>query len=246
MVDQRQAMNNGAGRPRAVGYIRPDDDGRTTHMTAEAQRDEIRQMCERSAWALVGTYEDNGAVNERPALEQVMADARDRNFDVMVIHSSDMLSHAVTVVLHRLSELGIEVHSLTEGEISLDDGNLRTTLMEALRKMHLEFLSDRVRRGIRFRRSRGLHWGALPVGYQLCDTSCPTGGGHSYCHPVTEQADRVREAFGRYAAGCYSMTAIADWLNEQGLRTNGGNAFTARSVRAILAKPLLRRFRQGS
>ena len=242
MVDQRQAMNNGAGRPRAVGYIRADDDERTTHMTAETQRDEIRETCERRGWALVGTYEDNGALNERPALRQLMVDARNRGFDVVVTYSADRLSRADTTLpptIRSLVGLGIEIHSLTEGEITLiENGELWSTFGALLAEAHRKLLSEHVRRGIRSRRSKGIHWGPLPIGYQRCDASCPAhDADHTYCHPDPNQARYVREAFDRYAAGRHTLTAAAGWLNECGFRTNGGNIFTARSVGDMLANP---------
>ena len=242
MVVQRQAMNNGAGRPRAAGYICADDDGRTTQVTAETQRDEIRETCERRGWALVGTYEDNGAVNERPALRQLMADARNRGFDVVVTYSAARLSRADTTLpttIRSLVGLGIEIHSLTEGEITLtENGELWTTLWALLAKMHREQHSEHVRMGIRSRRSKGIHWGPLPIGYQRCDASCPTDdSSHTYCHPDADQAGYVRKVFCRYASGRHTMSAIADWLNGRGFRTNWGNSFTVRSVGDILANP---------
>ena len=118
------------------------------------------------------------------------------------------------------------------------DERLWMTFADFARMAHFGAMSRQIRRGIRARRSQGVHWGALPFGYCRCDASCPTDDAdHYYCHPDPDQAGYVRGAFTRYDSGRNTMTEIADWLHEQGIRTKRGAAFTSRSVRSMLANP---------
>ena len=99
MVDQGQVMNHVAVLPRAAAYIRIGGDERVTDMSVEALRDAIRTRCEREGWELVGMYEDNAAMKERPALERLVAAAQRGSFEVVVTHSADRLSRGTVPVL---------------------------------------------------------------------------------------------------------------------------------------------------
>ena len=246
MVDQGPVMNDVAVPLRAAAYICTGDDERVKDMSLETRREAIRSRCKREGWELVGMYEDNATMKERPALEQLVADARFGSFEVVVTHSADWLSPwnmAVQYTLRmvmKLHRVGIKFHSLGEGESTLDDDGRLGMRIEDLAWMmpYYDAMSDCIRKGISARRSQGVHWGVLPFGYRRCDASCPTDcADHYYCHPDPDQAAYVRGAFTRYDSGRNSMTEIASWLLEHGIRTKRGSAFTSRSVRSMLANP---------
>ena len=112
-----------------------------------------------------------------------------------------------------------------------------TSLEEMYQKAYFELVSH-MKRGIKDRRSRGLHWGPLPLGYRRCDVSCPKDHPtHPYCHPEQILTGYIVEAFWRSASGHHTLKAISEWLNDQEFRTGGGNAFTVRAVRAMLTNP---------
>jgi DNA invertase Pin-like site-specific DNA recombinase len=49
------------------------------------QRTELRLYCERMGWRIVEYAEKKSSVRKRPAYDQLMADARERKFDVVVV-----------------------------------------------------------------------------------------------------------------------------------------------------------------
>jgi site-specific DNA recombinase len=55
--------------------------------------------------------------------------------------------------------------------------------------------------------------------------------------PDPEKAPAVVELFERYATGLYSDMQIADWLNNQGFRTNRNHPFGKDTVRDMLCSP---------
>ena len=63
----------------------------TTDQTNAIQICELKEYVERRGWQLVEVYQDqmSGAKASRPGLDQLMADARRRKFDVVVVWKLD-------------------------------------------------------------------------------------------------------------------------------------------------------------
>ncbi len=80
---------------------------------------------------------------------------------------------------------------------------------------------------MRQRAEQGLQNGSIPFGYRKDDES------GTPC-PVPEEAEAVRTAFAKRAAG-ETYSAIARGLNAQGFRTRKGKLFTGFSVRDMLS-----------
>jgi hypothetical protein len=107
-----------------------------------------------------------------------------------------------------------------------------------------------VRKGLHERARQGKLNGDAPFAYRRCreEDGCPLDGHPGGVHLVEDEATALREVFRRYAAGCWSQTEAAAWLNAYGFRTRNkretGNgrpaeprAFTTWSVRDILSNP---------
>src|SRR5690348_6331352 len=87
----------------------------------ELQLSELREYAARRRWAIVGEYIDkgySGAKESRPALDQMMKDAKRRKFDAIVVWKLDRfgrsLKHLVTA-LAELNAVGVLFVSLTDG-----------------------------------------------------------------------------------------------------------------------------------
>src|SRR5688572_19586799 len=81
--------------------------------SCENQLIELRRYCELRGWSVFKEYVDegvSGAKDRRPALDQLVADAKRRRFDVLVCWSLDRLGRSLkhlVVLLDDLHALGV-------------------------------------------------------------------------------------------------------------------------------------------
>lgn len=131
---------------------------------------EIRQVASQRGWRIVEEYADegiSGTANDRPALERMMADARRRTFDLLVVWKIDRLARSLSHLLQMLEELA----SLGVGFISLHDpgldstssGRLMLCIVGAFAQYERDLLRERVASGIRRARQEGVHCGRPKV-----------------------------------------------------------------------------------
>ena len=93
----------------------------TVGQTCENQLIELRSYCEARKWTVFKEYVDegvSGSKDRRPALDQLVADAKRRRFDVMLAWRLDRvgrnLRHLV-LLLEDLQAIGVGFVSLNEG-----------------------------------------------------------------------------------------------------------------------------------
>ena len=242
---------------RVVGYIRVSSAEQVDNYSLRAQRDEIEKYCEQQEnWELVEVYVDAGhsawmeKAKVRPEYLRLMEDAESDKFDIVVTHSIDRMSRSISNMfntLDKLSEYDIEFVSVSESSFNFSgpSGRAMMAVVIAFAEVYSSNLSFHTKKGLRKRVSEGKPIGKPPFGYQLCDEECVEEDGHDYCHVDERKAGIVKGIFERYASGVYSMRQIANWVNEQGLTTNGynaarrngnkrGNRFTLNAISTIL------------
>ena len=221
---------------RAVAYIRVSDLSQVEGHSLDAQERAIAEYCRAKGWTLTRVYREEGKsahtddISKRPVFQQLLQDAREGRFDVVVVHTLDRWSRKLQVTLDSIGQLAtakVGWISITEG---LDWANPQSRLLGqmlgAFAEHFSEMLSVHVKKGIDERALAGHHLGAIPFGYESCWTEvkgekqlrCPEehpGGLH--IHPTEGPA--VQELFRRYAAGTTTRAPLATWLNDDGFRT---------------------------
>ena len=138
----------------------------TLDQEPENQLAEVRQYITARGWSAV-EYVDHGisgAKERRPALDQVIQDARRRRFDVLVCWRLDRLGrnlkHLVTL-LDELQALGVAFVSLGEGiDCTTPAGRLQLHILAALAEFERSRVAERVQAGLARarRRSRTRGW----------------------------------------------------------------------------------------
>ena len=111
-------------------------------------------------------YVDNGvsgSKDRRPALDQLMADAKRKQFDVVVCWRLDRLGrnlkHLVTL-LEEFQALGIAFVSLGEGiDCTTPAGKLQLHILAALAEFERGRIQERVRAGLARARAQGVKLG---------------------------------------------------------------------------------------
>jgi DNA invertase Pin-like site-specific DNA recombinase len=127
----------------------------TDDQTAENQLLELRRYVEARDWTAVEYVDQgvSGAKEHRPALDQLMKDAKRRRFDVLVCWRRDRLGrnlkHLITL-LDELQTLGVAFVSLAEGiDATTPAGKLQMHILGAIAEFERERIRERVLAGLR-------------------------------------------------------------------------------------------------
>jgi DNA invertase Pin-like site-specific DNA recombinase len=137
----------------------------TVDQEPENQLQELRRYVEARGWAAV-EYVDrgvSGAKDRRPALDQLLADAKRRRFDALVCWRLDRLGrnlrHLITL-LDDLEALGVAFVSLAEGiDATTPAGKLQMHILGAIAEFERARIVERVRSGIARAKSQGRQFG---------------------------------------------------------------------------------------
>jgi DNA invertase Pin-like site-specific DNA recombinase len=137
----------------------------TTDQNPENQLAELRRYVAARGWTAV-EYVDrgvSGAKDRRPALDQLLTDAKRRRFDVLVCWRLDRLGrnlkHLITL-LDELQALGVAFVSLAEGiDATTPAGKLQMHILGAIAEFERERIRERVLAGLRRARAQGQRLG---------------------------------------------------------------------------------------
>lgn len=140
----------------------------TTHQQTDSQGSELKQYVKKRGWDYK-IYSDvqSGAKENRPALDRLLADARRRQIDVIVIWSLDRLARSLKHLLSLLEEfkrLNLDFVCLKQDlDTSSPAGRLTYHVLGAVSEFEREILRARVQMGIAEARRRGRRLGRPPL-----------------------------------------------------------------------------------
>jgi DNA invertase Pin-like site-specific DNA recombinase len=130
---------------------------------------DLRRLAEQRGFQIVHEYADriSGAKAKRPALDQLLAAAHRREFDVVLVWAADRLARSVRhflEVLDTLNHLGVEFVSFRE---NLDTGGplgrAVVVIVSAVAELERNLIIERVRAGLRRARLEGRQLGRRPL-----------------------------------------------------------------------------------
>jgi len=137
----------------------------------EIQVRELTEYVQRRGWELAGVYQDqiSGAKASRPGLDKLMADARQRRFDVVLVWKLDRfgrsLVHCVSGI-QELASLGVQFIATSQG-LDTDESNpaskLLLHILAAVAQFERELIRERVSAGMRNAKAKGTRSGK-PIG----------------------------------------------------------------------------------
>ncbi len=143
----------------------------TTDQTCALQIGELKEYIERRGWELADIYQDtvSGARASRPGLDQLMADARRRRFDVVLAWKLDRLGRSVVhciSTIQELSSLGVRFIAVSQG-IDTDESNpgskLLLHILASVAEFERSLIRERVAAGMRVAKKYGTKSGK-PIG----------------------------------------------------------------------------------
>jgi DNA invertase Pin-like site-specific DNA recombinase len=150
---------------RAALYLRVS----TVDQHPESQLFDLEAMCRQRGFEVVQRYTDRitGTRARRPGLDQMMADARRGQFDVVLVWACDRLARSVRHFLEVLDEfnhLGVEFVSWRE---QLDTGGplgrAVIVIIGAIAELEHSLITERVRAGMRRAKLEGRRLGRPPL-----------------------------------------------------------------------------------
>ncbi len=148
----------------------------TDRQSAESQLNALREYIGKRAWAISQEYIDEGytgSTTKRPAFAAMMADAKKRSFDILLVYKLDRLSRSLKDLIATLDDL----HSLGIDFISYDNGLDTTTptgrlifnVVGAVAEFEKDIIRERVRAGLENAKRKGKRLGRPPVPSRLID-----------------------------------------------------------------------------
>ena len=156
---------------RAAAYTRvsTEKQAEEDNVSLSEQTKDIETHCKAKGYTTVKEYQDvgSGASKRRPQFQQLLRDAQDGLFDVIVCWKSDRLSRG----LYPASALmeAIEGTDVTLEAVK-DSIDLNTfSLLAAVGKIELQNIRERMQMGYRGRVSRGKITGTPKFGYAMED-----------------------------------------------------------------------------
>jgi DNA invertase Pin-like site-specific DNA recombinase len=135
----------------------------------ETQQLDLRELAKQRGFEIVGEYTDviSGAKSKRPGLDKLMADARRRRFDVLLVAAFDRIARNVRhflEVLDELHHLGVEFISLRENiDTSGPLGRAMVVIVGAIAELERSLIVERVRAGMRRAKLEGRRIGRTPL-----------------------------------------------------------------------------------
>ena len=135
----------------------------------ETQLHDLRQLALQRGFTLVGEFSDrvSGIRTRRPGLDGLLLAARRRDFDVLLVWSSDRLARSVRHFLELLEEfhhLGIEFVSFREViDTGGPLGRAVVVIIGAIAELERNLIIERVRAGMRRAKLEGRRIGRRPL-----------------------------------------------------------------------------------
>ncbi len=203
----------------------------STELQSDASIEDQIRVCEERArangWQVFQAYTDHaisGASMMRPGLQMLLQDAADRKFDVVLAEALDRLSRDqadIAAIFKRVKFADVEMHTLSEGDIS----NLHIGLKGTMNELFLKDLADKTRRGLRGRVEQGKSGGGITYGYDVVRQMSEAGNVSTGERRINEaEAAIVRRIFAEYAVG-RSPKQIVVRLNQEGIPGPSGRAW---------------------
>jgi DNA invertase Pin-like site-specific DNA recombinase len=131
---------------------------------------EFEEFCASRKWTVTDRYIDtgiSGSKDSRPELNRLMADAKRRRFDAVIVYRFDRFARSTRHLVNGLAEfsaLGIQFISMHEGiDTSTPNGRLVFGIFASIAEFERDLIRERVRSGIANRKAKGLRVGRKPV-----------------------------------------------------------------------------------
>jgi site-specific DNA recombinase len=137
-----------------------------------AQRQRLMSYAESMGWDIYDIYIDegySGAKADRPELNRLRADIKNKAFDLVLVWKVDRFFRSVyylSEIIHQMDNSGIGFVSMTESfNTATPSGKAMLQMLAIFAEFERETIRERVRENLAERARQGLHHGPVPYGY---------------------------------------------------------------------------------
>ena len=140
----------------------------TTLQCPQNQIDALTELANRQGYTIIKIYTDNGfsgtkLTADRPALNELMTDARKRKFDMVLVWSLDRLGRSLKhclELLQELQELKVDLFFQQQGmDTSTSSGKLMFSMIGAFAEFERNIIRERVMAGQQRAKANGVKFG---------------------------------------------------------------------------------------
>ena len=134
----------------------------TTDQSTDSQLLDLRRYVSERGWHLHREYTDNGVSgtkDNRPALNELMAEAKKRRFGVVLVWRFDRFARStkhLSLALEEFRNLGVDFVSYQENiDTSSPLGSAIFTIISAVAQLERDIIAERVKAGLRRAKENG-------------------------------------------------------------------------------------------
>lgn len=206
----------------------------------------LNVWCEQQGYTVHKEYLDRGlsgkSIKGRPALQQLMNDAKQKEFDIVLVWKMNRLARNILDLLkivNLLEQKNIAFRSYSESyETATPSGKLQFHMMAAIAEFERGNIAENVKMGMIARAKEGSWNGGQVLGYDSTEFSSENKKRKSTKLIINEkEAQTVRRIFELYTGG-HGYKSIANKVNKEGHRSKKGNLFSINAIKTILTNPV--------
>lgn len=217
---------------KAVIYARYSSENQT-EKSIEGQLQENKEFAKRNNIEIVGEYIDraiSGRKEERPGFQKMIADAKNKQFDYVIVWKMDRFArdrYISAVYKRELKKFGITVISAMENiDTTTPEGAMFEGILESWAEYYSANLSQNVKRGMNLLQQEAKYVGGhIPTGLLVNEDK------KFIKNPKTNLY--VKESFIMCKNG-YSTNDIIEYLDKNGVKNSYGKKHTHNTVTRIL------------
>jgi site-specific DNA recombinase len=223
-----------------------EQDFNSLHAQREACESFIRSQ-EGEGWRLIKTRYDDGGFSggtmERPAVQRLLEDIRQKLVDVVVVYKVDRLTRSLSDFAKMVEVFDADAVSFVavtqQFNTTTSMGRLTLNVLLSFAQFEREVTGERIRDKIAASKRKGMWVGGLvPLGYEVRDGRLVI---------VPSEAKTVRQIFQRYSE-LGSVRLLKDELDRRGIRSkvrvakngkkSGGESFSRGALYTLLGNPI--------
>ncbi|WP_415339491.1 recombinase family protein [Clostridium perfringens] len=213
----------------------------------DEQKRLLEEWCKANDYIIYKCYSDRGIsgknIKDRPALKELLSDAKEGKFDMVISWKINRVSRKLEDVLkivNLLEKNDITFKSYSEPfETDTPAGRMQFQMMALIGEFERGTIAQNVKMGMIAKAKSGNWCGGRVLGYDLVPNNSPEEEkkGKNKLEINEKEAEIVRFIFNEYSKG-KGYKAITNKMNKLGYKTKKGNNFSVGSIRDILTNPV--------
>ncbi|RQW19100.1 recombinase family protein [Bacillus sp. C1-1] len=205
----------------------------------------LREWCEKQQYQIYHEYADRGVSGKnmnRPALKQLLQDAKQGVFDVLVVWKMNRLARNVLDMLQMVNVLNanqVDFRSFKENlETETPAGKLQFHMLASVSEFERDNIAENVKMGMIARAKEGWWNGGRVLGYDSVEDTTISSRRRARKLVINDkEAITVKRIFQLYLLG-NGYKSIANTLNKEGHQTKNQRSFSINTVKTILENPV--------